>query len=71
MWDRVTTNIVYIRLHGHTRKYVSSYSKAALRKLAMRVRGWLNENRNVHVYFDNDAEGTAPKNALTLLGVLH
>jgi len=24
----------------------------------------------VHVYFDNDAEGAAPKNALTLLEIL-
>jgi uncharacterized protein YecE (DUF72 family) len=70
MWDRVTTDLVYIRLHGHTRKYASSYSKPALRKWATRVRGWLSENRDVHVYFDNDAEGAAPKNALTLLEML-
>lgn len=37
MWDRVTTDLVYIRLHGHTRKYASSYSKLALRKWATRV----------------------------------
>ncbi len=35
-----------------------------------RTQGWLQENRDVHVYFDNDAEGAAPKNALTLLEVL-
>jgi len=23
MWDRVTTDLVYIQLHGHTRKYAS------------------------------------------------
>jgi len=71
MWDRVTTDLVYIRLHGHTRKYASSYSNAALNRWAARIRGWLNENRNVHIYFDNDAEGAAPKNALTLLEMLH
>ena len=70
MWHRVTTDVVYIRLHGHTRKYASSYSKLSLRKWATRVRRWLNENRDVHVYFDNDAEGAAPKNALTLLEML-
>ena len=69
-WDRVTTDLVYVRLHGHTRKYASSYSKPALRKWASRVHRWLNENRDVHVYFDNDAEGAAPKNALTLLEML-
>jgi uncharacterized protein YecE (DUF72 family) len=67
MWDRITTDMVYIRLHGHTLKYASSYSKPALRKWATRVRGWLDENRDVHLYFDNDAEGEAPKNTLTLL----
>jgi uncharacterized protein YecE (DUF72 family) len=67
MWDRVTTDVVYIRLHGHTRKYASSYSTPALRKWATSVRCWLDENRDVYVYFDNDAEGAAPKNALTLL----
>src|SRR2546421_192291 len=43
MWDRVTTDVVYIRLHGHTRKYASSYSNPALNKWATRIRGWLNE----------------------------
>jgi uncharacterized protein YecE (DUF72 family) len=70
MWDRVTTNLVYIRLHGHTRKYASSYRKRSLKSWANRVRYWQNENRDVHVYFDNDAEGAAPKNALTLLEML-
>ena len=70
MWDCVTTDLVYIRLHGHTRKYASSYSKPALKKWARRIRGWLNENRHVHVYFDNDAKGAAPKNALMLLEIL-
>jgi uncharacterized protein YecE (DUF72 family) len=71
MWDRLTTDLVYIRLHGHTRKYASSYSKSALKKCATRAKCWLQENRDVHVYFDNDAEGAAPKNALTLLEMLH
>ena len=37
IWDRVTTDLVYIRLHGHTRKYASSYSKPALKKWATRL----------------------------------
>jgi uncharacterized protein YecE (DUF72 family) len=70
MWEKVTTDLVYIRLHGHTRKYASSYSKLALSNWAKRIRWWLNENRNAHVYFDNDAEGAAPRNALTLMEML-
>jgi uncharacterized protein YecE (DUF72 family) len=70
MWEQVTTNLVYIRLHGHTRKYASNYSKSSLRKWTARIHQWLDENRAVHVYFDNDAEGAAPRNAVTLLEML-
>ena len=70
IWEEVTTDVVYIRLHGHTRKYASSYSKLALRTWASRIQRWLQENCDVHVYFDNDAEGAAPRNALTLLEML-
>jgi uncharacterized protein YecE (DUF72 family) len=70
MWEEVTTDVVYIRLHGHTRKYASSYSNASIEKWAARIRCWLKENRDVHVYFDNDAEAAAPRNALTLLKML-
>ena len=70
MWEEVTTDLVYIRLHGHTRKYASSYSKPVLKKWATRIQTWLKENRNVHVYFDNDAEGAALRNAITLLKML-
>src|ERR1043166_4600414 len=70
MWKEVTTDLVYIRLHGHIWKYASSYNKSALKNWATRIRRWLKENRAVHVYFDNDAEGAAPQNALTLLEML-
>ncbi len=67
MWDMVTTDVVYIRLHGHTRTYASAYSTAALKRWARRAHGWLKERRDVHVYFDNDAEGAAPRDALRLI----
>jgi uncharacterized protein YecE (DUF72 family) len=70
MWRRVTTDLVYVRLHGHTRKYASRYSGPSLRRWAERVAGWTDEGRDVHVYFDNDAEGAAPRDALSLLELL-
>ncbi len=70
MWDRITTNLVYIRLHGHTGTYASSYSAAELADWAERITQWLKEGREVHVYFDNDAECAAPFNALTLQTML-
>jgi uncharacterized protein YecE (DUF72 family) len=67
LWPAVTTDLVYVRLHGHTRKYASSYSPASLRRWAARTHAWRDEGRDVHVYFDNDAEGHAVANARTLL----
>lgn len=70
LWDAVTTDLVFVRLHGHTDTYVSNYGNAELEQWAGRVREWLREGRDVHVYFDNDAHGHAPWNALTLAGIL-
>jgi uncharacterized protein YecE (DUF72 family) len=67
LWNAVTTDLVYVRLHGHTLTYASGYSDTQLRLWAARVRGWLAEGREVHVYFDNDAFARAPLDALRLL----
>jgi uncharacterized protein YecE (DUF72 family) len=64
MWKAVTADTVYVRLHGHTRKYHSSYSERSLQAWADDTKRWLAEGRNVHVYFDNDGEGHAVRNAL-------
>jgi uncharacterized protein YecE (DUF72 family) len=66
MWRAVTADFVYVRLHGHTRKYASSYSAASLRAWAADVARWRAEGRDVHVYLDNDAEGHAVANARDL-----
>lgn len=65
-WDAVTGPLVYCRLHGHTRTYASAYSGRLLDRWAGKLRAWLEEGRDVHVYFDNDAEGAAPYDALRL-----
>jgi uncharacterized protein YecE (DUF72 family) len=66
LWAAVTTDLVYVRLHGHTRKYASCYSRASLARWADAAQRWAAEGRDVHVYFDNDAEGHAVRNALDL-----
>jgi uncharacterized protein YecE (DUF72 family) len=66
MWREVTTDFVYVRLHGHTRKYASSYSPASLRAWADSALRWRDEARDVFIYFDNDAEGHAVANARAL-----
>lgn len=70
MWEAATSDLVYVRLHGHTRTYASSYSASNLGRWADRIRNWTDDGREVHVYFDNDTEGAAPKDAMRLLEML-
>ena len=69
-FELVTSDLVYVRLHGDTELYRSGYSRAALEAWAGRVRSWADEGLDVHVYFDNDARGHAPHDAAALLGLL-
>ena len=69
LWDRVTTDVVCVRLHGHDVTYASPYSVAELRAWARKLRRWADEGRDVHVYFDNDAGGHAPLDALQLIAL--
>ncbi len=70
MWLVVTTDLAYVRLHGHERTYRSPYGDAALAEWADRVREWAAEGREVHVYFDNTDEGAAPLDAGRLRALL-
>ena len=70
LWDAVTTDLVYVRLHGHEVTYASNYAEADLRAWARKVRRWTREGRDVHVYFDNDAYGDAPHNAARLISLV-
>lgn len=70
LWDAVTTDLVYVRLHGQPLTYASAYSHAELRAWADKVQGWRREGRDVHVYFDNDAFGHAAFDALRLIALL-
>jgi len=68
-WDAVTGGLAYIRLHGNDPTYASAYGEQGLRPWADRIKGWHGDGRPVHVYFDNDAEGAAPYDAMTLTGL--
>ncbi len=66
----ITAEFVYVRRHGAGTLYGGSFSRAALRREADRIRQWLAEGRSVYVYFNNDANANAVANALTLKGLL-
>lgn len=65
-FDAVTADFVYVRLHGAQELYRSGYTEAEIREWADRVRAWTDDGRDVYVYFDNDAAGHAPHDALAL-----
>jgi uncharacterized protein YecE (DUF72 family) len=67
---KVTADFVYLRLHGPSRPYEGAYSPQRLAGLARRIRAWRAEGRDCFVFFDNDAEGQAPLDALRLRAML-
>ena len=69
---RATADFVYVRLHGpdpHS-LYGGSYSDADLHWWAGRFGEWEADGREVFVYFNNDGDGNAVRNAATLAHLL-
>jgi uncharacterized protein YecE (DUF72 family) len=61
---------VYVRFHGTSAKYAGSYSDGQLREWAAWLASELAKGRDVYAYFNNDREGHAVENALTLRRLL-
>ena len=66
----LTAHFVYVRLHGSEALYASRYSDRELDQWADRLVTWSSADshvvRDLYVYFDNDAQGHAPFDALRL-----
>jgi uncharacterized protein YecE (DUF72 family) len=69
---RVTTDLVYVRMHGPDpdSMYAGSYREQDLRRWAGLIAEWDNDDRDVWMYFNNDPHGHAVRNALILRGLL-
>lgn len=65
--EAVTSDFIYIRLHGSRKLYASQYTEEELKTWAKKIERW---NKDTFVYFDNDFMGFAPKNALRLKELL-
>ena len=63
----VTSDFVYVRLHGDIEIYTSGYTSRALDEWAERIRDWDTAGADVYVYFDNDVKVRAPFDALNLM----
>lgn len=70
--EAITTDFVYVRLHGSTAIYASDYDDAELESWSSKIRRWMRggNGRAAYVYFDNDAKVHAPHNAMQLAGLL-
>lgn len=64
--DAITSNVVYVRLHGPDTLYHGGYDAALLDSWAARCRTW-SRDADVFVFFDNDADGRAPHDAMALI----
>jgi uncharacterized protein YecE (DUF72 family) len=72
-WPRVevdTADFRYLRLHGDAELYTSGYDPAALDGCAESAARWARAGQDVFVFFDNDAKGYAPHDAMGLIARL-
>lgn len=67
IFTEITTDLMYVRLHGHDQLYVSGYSDHELNEWAAKIRSWIERGCDVYVYFDNDAKVHAPFDAMSLM----
>ncbi len=68
--DVATAEFAYFRLHGPDGHYRGSYDDETLGLWAQRIREHTAHHRSVFVYFNNDLEGNAVRNARRLRALL-
>jgi uncharacterized protein YecE (DUF72 family) len=66
----VTTDFVYIRLHGPDGAYKGQYDAGTLSGWAGALHTWTDQGKSVYCYFDNDDKGYAARDALKLQDML-
>ena len=65
----LTSDFTFVRFHHGTRGRRGNYSRAELAAWAAAIRRW-SVDHDVYAYFNNDWEGFAPANALSLKQLL-
>jgi uncharacterized protein YecE (DUF72 family) len=67
---QVTSDFVYVRLHGPDGAYQGSYDEVTLANWAAAFSTWAANGQAVYCYFDNDQRGYAVQNALRLQAMI-
>lgn len=62
----ITTDWVYLRLHGPSGRYSGAHPVETMFSWAQQAPEWLREGRRVWVFFNNDERGHAVRDALAL-----
>ena len=65
--EELTTDLMYVRLHGHEELYASGYSDRGAGWVGEQISGWSEAGQDVYVYCDNDAKVRAPYDAMGLM----
>ena len=68
--NEITTDFVYIRLHGPGGAYEGSYGTQTLSGWAGAISSWARGGKDVYCFFDNDERGYAVQNAGELRAML-
>jgi uncharacterized protein YecE (DUF72 family) len=66
----ITSDFVYLRRHGQQGSYNGFYSTAEIEKDARRIKRYLDDGLDVFIYYNNDAGGAAPQNAVELGSIM-
>ena len=66
-----TAHFVYIRFHGTNGRYAGSYSDGTLQLWSQKIDAFLQHGKSVYVYFNNDFNTDAVRDAMRLRSLLH
>jgi uncharacterized protein YecE (DUF72 family) len=67
--QQITTDFIYLRLHGPDGAYQGSYDEQTLSGWAGAFSTWASNSQAIYCYFDNDQHGYAVQDALRLQAI--
>ncbi len=68
--DVLTADWIYIRKHGPSGRYRGDYDLETLKSEGKKIKVFLQQGKDVYIFFNNDFNGYAPKNASQLRNLI-